>query len=189
MQGDMTTMTACSEFTRLTTPHLPRLHRLGMRLTRQESDSADLVQEALTRAWANWGRFKEGGSLGAWLSRILMNTFISRVRHDKVVRQTGARFDLTGHIYDGGRLQAAASPETMWQRESLPDEVVRALAELPEAYRDVVEAVDLEGLDYRSAAERLGVPVGTVMSRLHRGRRRLRIALADYAATRGIAAN
>lgn len=184
----MTTMTACAEFTRLTSPHLPRLHRLGMRLTRQESDSADLVQEALTRAWANWARFQRGGSLGAWLSRILMNTFISRVRHDTVVRRTGHRYELAGHIFDPGRLRAAASPETAWQWESLPDEVVEALASLPEAYRDAVRAVDLEGLDYRGAAERLEIPVGTVMSRLHRGRRRLRAVLSDYAATRGFAA-
>ncbi|MCA9683911.1 MAG: hypothetical protein KC457_17050 [Myxococcales bacterium] len=82
-------MTAtCDQFMDLTTPHLPRLFRIGMRLTHQPSEAQDLVQEALTKAWANWSRFEQSGSLGAWLSRILINTFISRHRHQKVVEET-----------------------------------------------------------------------------------------------------
>ena len=105
------TATACAnDFVALTRPHLPRLFRIGMRLTHQPSESQDLVQEALTKAWANWHRFEQTGSLGAWLSRILINTFISRHRHQKVVETTAARPDLLGHLYDPGRLAEADLP-------------------------------------------------------------------------------
>ena len=80
--------TACDDFLTQTTPHLSRLFRVGMRLTHQASEAQDLVQEALMKAWANWHRYQPGGSLGAWLSRILVNTFISRHRHQRVVDVT-----------------------------------------------------------------------------------------------------
>jgi RNA polymerase sigma-70 factor (ECF subfamily) len=184
----MTASTACLEFTQLTAPHLPRLFRIGMRLTRQRSDSEDLVQEALTRAWANWGRFERSGSLGAWLARILVNTFISRHRHQRVVATTAARPDLLDHLFDPGRLAQSDAPERAWHEGHLSDEVLAALADLPERYRDVVELVDLQGLPYKEAAERLECPLGTVMSRLHRARRLLRERLAEAARAWGIAA-
>jgi RNA polymerase sigma-70 factor (ECF subfamily) len=170
----------------LTTPHVPRLLRIGMRLTREPSESDDLVQEALTRAWASWARFDKGASLGAWLSRILVNTFISRYRHQKVVRTTAARTDLVEHLFDPRRLREAHEPERSWHQSELSDEVAAALEQLPPHYRRVVDLVDLGGLPYRDAADRLGIPVGTVMSRLHRARRLLRRQLRDYARDRGI---
>lgn len=182
----MTAMTACEEFTTLTAPHLPRLFRIGMRLTRRPSEAQDLVQEALTRAWASWDRFQRDGSLGAWLSRILINTFISRHRHQKVVDATAARVDILDHLFDRGRMREAHDPESTWSNDQLSDEVLEALRELPAHYRDVVELVDLDGLPYRDAAKRLGCPVGTVMSRLHRARRMLRASLADYARSYGL---
>lgn len=157
-----------------------------MRLTREPSESDDLVQEALTRAWASWARFDRGASLGAWLSRILVNTFISRYRHQKVVRTTAARSDLMEHLFDPGRLRAAHEPERSWHQSEISDEVTKALNDLPPHYRTVVELVDLGGLPYRDAAERLDIPVGTVMSRLHRARRMLRRQLRDYARDMGI---
>ncbi|NVB41416.1 sigma-70 family RNA polymerase sigma factor [Pseudenhygromyxa sp. WMMC2535] len=175
------TATTCDEFMDLTTPHLPRLFRIGMRLTHQPSESQDLVQEALTKAWANWDRFEQSGSLGAWLSRILVNTFISRHRHQKVVDATAARPDLMAHLYDPHRLEEAHAPEGSWHGQHFSDEVTDALASLPDHYRRVVELVDVEGLAYKEAAEALGCPVGTVMSRLHRARKQLRDQLADYA--------
>ncbi|MCB9567724.1 MAG: sigma-70 family RNA polymerase sigma factor [Myxococcales bacterium] len=178
--------TTTAEFVSLTTPHMPRLFQIGMRLTHQSSDSHDLVQEALTKAWANWGRFNRDGSLGAWLSRILVNTFISRCRHQKVVNTAAARSDLVDHLFDHGRMQAANDPEGEWQRDDLSDEVVAALDTLPDRFREVVELVDLQGLPYRDTAERLHCPVGTVMSRLHRARRMLREQLGDYARGYGL---
>lgn len=182
----MTTAAACAEFTSLTTPHLPRLFRIGMRLTHQPSESQDLVQEALTKAWANWDRFEKSGSLGAWLSRILVNTFISRHRHQKVVDATAARPDIVQHLFDPTRIEESECPEGSWNREVFSDEVIAALDLLPEHYREVVEFVDVRGLSYKEAATALEVPLGTVMSRLHRARRILRDELRTYAADAGI---
>jgi RNA polymerase sigma-70 factor, ECF subfamily len=182
----MTAMPACSEFVALTSPHLPRLFRIGMRLTHQPSESQDLVQEALTKAWANWHRFERSGSLGAWLSRILINTFISRHRHQKVVDTTAARPDLLVHLYDAQRLEEAAAPDETWHSRHFSDEVLEALAELPPNYREVVELVDIRGLAYKEAADEIGCPLGTVMSRLHRARKLLREQLAAYATGYGL---
>jgi RNA polymerase sigma-70 factor (ECF subfamily) len=181
----MHTATA-TDFVELTTPHMPRLFKIGMRLTHQPSESQDLVQEALTKAWASWGRFNRDGSLGAWLSRILVNTFISRCRHQKVVNTAAARSDLVEHLFDVRRLEAANDPEGCWHHHGLSDEVVAALDKLPPRFREVVDLVDLQGLPYRDAAERLQCPVGTVMSRLHRARRLLRAELGDYARAYGL---
>jgi RNA polymerase sigma-70 factor (ECF subfamily) len=183
----MTASTACAEFTDLTAPHLPRLFRIGMRLTHQPSESEDLVQEALTRAWANWGRFERSGSLGAWLSRILVNTFISRHRHQKVVKTTASRPDLLQHLFDPARIAEAEAPEHRWHRDAFSDEVLSALETLPEHYRAVVELVDIRGLAYKEASEQLDCPLGTVMSRLHRARRLLREQLTEVARDYGLA--
>lgn len=180
---------AAAEFTTLATPHMPRLFRLGMRLTRQPTESADLVQEALVRAWANWARFERGGSLGAYLSRILVNTFISRHRHTRVVHAAAARSDLVDHLFDRARMDAAHAPERAWLGDQLSDEVIAALASLPAPYREVVELVDLDGLAYKEAADELGIPLGTVMSRLHRARRSMRKQLSDYARDHGFGAS
>jgi len=180
-------MTAASEFAAMTTPHLPRLHRLGLRLTRQPSDAADLVQDALCRAWASWSRFDRAGNVGAYLARILVNAFISRHRHMRVVHAVESRCDLVPHLFDGARLDAADAPEAAWQHEELSDEVVAALVALPSHYRDVVQLVDLGGLPYKDAARRLGVPLATVMSRLHRARRIMRECLGPVARHYGLA--
>ena len=181
----MTTALACAEFADLTAPHLPRLFRIGMRLTHQPSESQDLVQEALTKAWANWDRFERSGSLGAWLSRILVNTFISRHRHQKVVETTAARPDLLQHLYDPHRIEEANDSEASWESRHFSDEVLEALDALPPHYRKVVELVDVQGLPYKEAADEIGCPIGTVMSRLHRARKLLRDRLTDYAQTYG----
>jgi RNA polymerase sigma-70 factor, ECF subfamily len=173
--------TAAAEFATLATPHMPRLFRLGMRLTRQPTDSADLVQEALVKAWANWARFERGGSLGAYLSRILVNTFISSHRHTRVVDAAAARKDLVDHLFDHDRMDAASTPERVWLRRELSDEVLDALDALPEHYRQVVELVDLDGVSYKEASQHLDIPLGTVMSRLHRARRLMRKQLSQYA--------
>jgi RNA polymerase sigma-70 factor (ECF subfamily) len=175
------TATTCDEFVSLTTPHLPRLFRIGMRLTHQTSESQDLVQEALTKAWANWARFQHNGSLGAWLSRILVNTFISRHRHQKVVNTTAARPDLVNHLFDPGRVSDSRRPEEAWTNADFSDEVHAALEMLPQHYRVVIDLVDVQGLSYKEAAVEMECPLGTVMSRLHRARKLLREQLTEYA--------
>lgn len=180
-------MNAATEFAAVTAPHLARLHRLGLRLTRQPSDAADLVQDALCRAWASWARFDRAGNVGAYLARILVNAFISRHRHMRVVHAVESRSDLVSHLFDGARMAEAEAPEQAWQEDALSDEIVAALAALPRHYRDVVELVDLGGLPYKDAADRLGVPLGTVMSRLHRARRIMRQCLGPIARSYGLA--
>jgi len=179
-------MNAATEFAAVTAPHLPRLQRLGLRLTRQPSDAADLVQDALCRAWASWARFDRAGNVGAYLARILVNAFISRHRHMRVVHAVESRCDLVPHLFDGARMAEAEAPEQAWQEDELSDEIIAALALLPRHYRDVVELVDLGGLPYKDAAHRLGVPLGTVMSRLHRARRIMRHSLGPIARHYGI---
>ncbi len=177
---------SAEDFMAMAEPHLPRLFRIGMRLTHQPSEAQDLVQEALTRGWANWARYSREGRLGAWLSRILINAFISRHRHQKVVDNTAARPDLLPHLFDPNRIEAANKPEDAWQSEGFGDEVIGALAQLQDSYREVVILVDIKGLAYKEAAAEIGCPVGTVMSRLHRARRQLRDQLSDYAAEYGL---
>ena len=184
----MTAAATAQEFSSLAMPHVPRLYRLGLRLTHQPSESSDLVQEALTRAWANWTRFDKAGSLGAYLSRILYNTFVSRHRHQRVVNTVANRCDLVDHLFDRTRMDEADAPEASWHREGLSDEVHAALAELPTHYREVVELVDLRGLPYKDAAAQLDIPLGTVMSRLHRARKIMRGTLTEYARGFGYAA-
>jgi len=179
---------AAAQFSDLALPHVPRLYRLGLRLTHQPSESSDLVQEALTRAWANWSSFDRAGSLGAYLSRILYNAFVSRHRHARVVQTAAARSDIVDHLFDRRRVDEADAPECSWQRENLSDEVVAALEALPAHYREVVDLVDLGGHCYKEAASALEIPLGTVMSRLHRARKLMRGALTEYAAGFGYAA-
>jgi RNA polymerase sigma-70 factor (ECF subfamily) len=169
------------EFTGMIHPHLPRLHHLGLKLTRDTAEAEELVQETLTRAWTHWSRFDASGNLGAWLARIAFNTFVSGQRHAKVVQRTAARPDVPALLHDRGRMDAAAAPETAWFQHELSDEVQAALDQLPLHYRRVVELVDLRGVPYREAAAHLEVPVGTVMSRLHRARRLLRHQLEGFA--------
>lgn len=182
----MTAVAIERDFASLTAEHTPRLFRIGMRLTHQPAEANDLVQEALLRAWSNWDKFSHEGKLGAWLSRILVNTFISRLRHQKVVDATAARCDIQRHLFDPRRLEAAARPEHDWQSQGFGDEVRAALEELSPRYREVVVLVDVQGLAYQEAADELGCPVGTVMSRLHRARRQLRKGLRDYAQEYGL---
>ncbi|MBK8264283.1 MAG: sigma-70 family RNA polymerase sigma factor [Nannocystis sp.] len=183
---NLTSASTCDEFMSLTQPHLRDLTRTGMRLTRQPAECNDLVQETLLKAWSKRDRFDPRGNLGAWLSRILINTFISNYRHQRVVAAAAARSDLVEHLFDRQRLADADDPAECWHRSELADEVLQALRALPPAFREIVELIDLHGLAYRDAADRLGIPVGTVMSRLHRARRLLRDQLRLYAREHGL---
>jgi RNA polymerase sigma-70 factor (ECF subfamily) len=164
-------------------------------LTRHPADAEDLVQDTVARALAAWDRFEPGTQCRAWLYRILTNSFITGRR--RAQRETlcddAAEAAGQGTMLDAGHLADAWAPvphaETLLARASLGDEVVRALDALPDDYRTVVVLADVEGLSYREIALCIERPVGTVMSRLHRGRRMLQAALSGYAQELGLVGN
>ncbi len=170
---------------------LDALYRTALRMTRSEADAEDIVQETYIRAFRFRDQFTPGTNMKAWLFRILTNTFINSYRRRSTQPQTTEIDDieettLHRHMADAG---AAASPEP--EREVLDSivdsEVREALEELPERFRTVV-LLDVEGFAYKEIAEMLDIPIGTVMSRLHRGRKFLQRRLYDLARERGIAA-
>jgi RNA polymerase sigma-70 factor (ECF subfamily) len=174
-----------ARFEREALPYLVQLYPTALRMTRHRADAEDLVQETFARAYASFGQFKPGTNLRAWLYRILTNAFISSYRK----RQ---REPVVAGEVAGWQLARAGSPPSSGLKaadievlEHLPDPcVTRALRQLPEAFRTAVYLADVEGYAYREIAGILGIPVGTVMSRLHRGRRQLRSLLRNHADTR-----
>ncbi len=158
-------------------PHTPQLYAVALRLTRQHCDAEDLVQDTLARAYAKFYQFTPGTNMGGWLYRILLSTFYSRCRQ----RKRRPAEVLTAE-QEGGRGVALAPAATSAESEALgrlgDSDVVRALAALPAVFKTVVYLADVEGYRYAEIAEVLDIPVGTVMSRIHRGRTMLRAKLS-----------
>ncbi len=180
-----------ARFADLAMPYMSALYSAALRMTRNPSDAEDLVQETYLRAYRGFETFQDGTNIKAWLYRILTNTFINIYRA-KQRRPEQVDLDDTEDFYLFRRLgglemvEATRSAETELL-DAMPDDVVKAAIEaLPEQFRLAVLLADVEGFSYKEIAEIMDVPVGTVMSRLHRGRKQLQKRLWDFAEERGL---
>jgi RNA polymerase sigma-70 factor (ECF subfamily) len=172
-------------------PYMDQLYAAAMRLTRNPADAADLVQETFVKAYQAFGQFQQGTNLKAWLYRIQTNTFINNYRKNQRNPYQGTIDDLEDWQLGGAESVTQSTSTRSAEAEAidhLPDSAVKdALQAIPEDFRMAVYFADVEGFSYQEIADIMKTPVGTVMSRLHRGRRMLRELLADYARERGIA--
>ena len=179
---------ARAEFEGLVQEHLDTLYAAALRLTRNGKDAEDLVQDAVLRAYRFFDKFERGTNFRAWIFKILTNTFINRYR--RVVKERslveGPEQEAVQDQFVSREAAAhAADPENAFFDRLVSDDVVKAIDALPIDFRMVVILADLQEFSYKEIAEILSIPVGTVMSRLFRGRRLLEKALMGYAAEAG----
>ncbi|SKC63269.1 RNA polymerase, sigma subunit, ECF family [Okibacterium fritillariae] len=172
-------------------PFLDQLYGAAMRMTKNPPDAQDLVQETFAKAYGAFGQFQQGTNLKAWLYRILTNTYINVYRKKQREPYQGTIDDLEDWQLGGAESTTASSSRSAEAEaiDHMPDSAVKdALQSIPEDFRLAVYLADVEGFAYQEIADIMKTPIGTVMSRLHRGRRLLRDLLADYARDRGVAA-
>jgi RNA polymerase sigma-70 factor (ECF subfamily) len=175
---------ARSQFAEEAIGYLDTLYRGALRLTRDPAQAEDLVQDTYVRALRYQGSYQVGTNMKAWLFAIMRNLFWDRFkggRPEDISLDGDGEFALYDTLKD-----PTAAPESEVLDGIAAEEVVKAVEKLPELHREVVLLVDVEGFSYKDAADVLGVPIGTVMSRLHRARRQLQRSLYDYARESGI---
>lgn len=174
-------------FTEEALPAIEQMYGTALRLTRNPADAEDLLQETALKAFQAFGQFEQGTNLRAWLYKILVNTFISAYRKARRQPQTVSEADGEEFsLFERVALATHRTPEVE-VLEKIPDVEVRdALAGLPEQFRMAVLLADVEGFSYKEIADITGVSIGTVMSRLHRGRKQLQFRLWEYARTHGL---
>jgi RNA polymerase sigma-70 factor (ECF subfamily) len=179
------------EFNREILPHLDAVYRFALRLAGAADVAEDLVQETFLRAWRSFGQYSPGTRAKSWLFTICRNVFLRQVergqRHSEIVEKEAPRGDagagdMANPLWSETR---ETDPEGRFFHQIVDDQVLAAIDALPEEYRTSVVLSDLEGLNYQEIADLMEVPVGTVKSRLFRGRRRLQKELYDYAVEMG----
>jgi RNA polymerase sigma-70 factor, ECF subfamily len=178
-----------AELRREAANHLDVLFGAALRLTKNARDAEDLVQDTYARAFRFEERYEPGTNLRAWLFRILYNTFINRYRRrsrEKELLADIERHSLQDAVVSDDALYALAHPEEDYLSRLVSAEVLTALEGLPEDYRSVVMFADVYEMSYKEIADIVGCPVGTVMSRLFRGRQKLKQSLFEYAVEQGI---
>lgn len=178
-----------AEFERLAMEHVDALYSAALRLTRNERDAEDLVQDTLVRAYRFFDKFERGTNIKAWLFKILTNTFINRYRRkakERSVIEGVEQQTVTERFFSRDMSDLSDDPETYIFERLLSDDVLRAIDDLPLDFRLAVILADIQEFSYKEIAEIVGCPVGTVMSRLFRGRRLLQKKLASYATEHGI---
>jgi RNA polymerase sigma-70 factor (ECF subfamily) len=171
--------------------YAPQLFSTALRMTRNRADAEDLMQETFTKAWRAFDSYQQGTNLRAWLFRILTNTYINKY-NSQLRKPTETELDEVEELYLFKRLgafdqsQLSQSAEDQMLEMFTDDEVKNAIEELPESFRIPLLMSDVEGFSYKEIAEILEVPIGTVMSRLHRGRKAMQKMLYEYARERGL---
>jgi RNA polymerase sigma-70 factor, ECF subfamily len=176
-------------FEREALPHLDDLYGMALRLTRDAGDAEDLVQEACLRAYTRFAQFRSGTNCRAWLFRIVMNTFINGYRRRMKEREILDRYESgepAERFFSPESHERFANPEARLRQTKVGDELRAALDSIPEDFRSVVLLADVHEFSYREIATIMDTPIGTVMSRLFRGRRLLRQKLWRYALEQGI---
>lgn len=167
-------------------PHLDALYNFAIRLTTDPTEAEDLVQDTIVKAYRFFNSYEKGTNAKAWLFRILKNSYINNYRK-KSKQPHQVDYDEVSSFYETVRSEQSDTTdmEDIMYRDMLDDQVTRALQRLPEDFRTVVLLCDVEGFTYEEIANMLDVPIGTIRSRLHRGRNLLRAELTDYADKKG----